>query len=111
MDGKLFARAAGTQLGCVAILFVLLVALPLPADFFREYGAVTGPAAWLVSAVASTRLLRLPARTGVAAALLSGVAAGLVGVAIDHTLSLVVGVIAFGAACAALRIAEPAPMV
>ncbi len=47
----------------------------------------------------------------VAAAVVSGIAAGLVGVAIDHTLGLVVGVIAFGAACAGLRIREPAPMV
>ena len=111
MDGKLFARAAAAQLACVAILFVLLVALPLPADFFRDHGAITGPTAWMFSAAVATRLLGLPVRTGITAALLSGVAAGLVGVTIGHTLGLAVGVLAFGAACSALRIPEPAPMV
>ncbi len=111
MDVSLFARAAGGQLACVAVLFVLLLALPLPEGFFGDYGALVGPTAWLLSAAASTRLLRLPARTGVAAAVMSGIAAGLVGVVIDHTLGLAVGIIAFGAACAARRIARPAPMV
>ncbi len=111
MDGGLFARAAGVQLVCVAVLFVLLLALPLPEDFFRDYGGVTGPGAWLLSAAVTTRVLRLPARTGILATFVSGAAAGLVGVAIDHTLGLVIGVMAFGAVCAARRIAVPAPMV
>ena len=97
----MFARAAGIQAIAIAAFFVLLLALPLPEDFFRDWGALTGPAAWLLCAALTARLLRLPPRKALLAAAGSGVLAALVGVLLNHTLGLVVGIVCFGALCAA----------
>lgn len=99
MNRRLFWLAAGTQGAAVAVLFVVLLLAPLPEDFFKDYGFVTGPVAWAIAAAVSWRVLRLPASLIAFAALASGVAGALVGFAITHGVGLVVGVAVFGAAC------------
>ena len=103
MDLPLAARAAGLQALAVAVLFALLVAAPLPEDFFEDWGALTGPAAWIVCALATARLLRLPLRVAAPAAAAGGAAGAAVGLGIDNTAGLVVAVVTFWAAAAALH--------
>lgn len=99
MDLRLFLKAAAVQAALVGAVFVLLVLAPLPEDFFRRYGAIAGPTAWLVCSWGTFRILKLDARNNFPAALVSGLAGGLAGV-VNHTVGLVVGVLVFGAACA-----------
>jgi hypothetical protein len=99
VNRRLFWLAAGTQGAAVAVLFVVLLLAPLPDDFFKDYGFVAGPVAWALAAVVSWRVLGLPASLIAFAALASGVAGALVGLATTHGIGLVVGVAVFGAAC------------
>lgn len=96
MDPSLAWRAAGLQLVCVALLFAVLVALPLPGDFFRDHGPLVGPVSWLACALLTGRLLALALRDALVIALASGLAAALVGV-VSHSAGVLVGVLAFGA--------------
>ena len=100
MDSSLFARAAVVQALLVAALFAILVALPLGEDFFADYGWISGPVAWIACAAATTRILSLPASLGLFAAAAGGVAGALVGLTLNHTAGLVIGVAVFAAACA-----------
>ena len=79
MDLKLAGLAVAVQTLAVVLLSLLLVALPLPEDFFRDFGFVAGPAAWAVCAVLTARILALP----VVPVLLVALLAGLVGTAIS----------------------------
>ena len=47
MDKGLFLRSLAVQALAVAIVFGVLIALPLGDDFFEDYGMVTGPLAWI----------------------------------------------------------------
>jgi len=75
VDLRSFLRAVAVQTASVAAVFVVLLALPLPGDFFRTYGVVTGPAAWVVCALFTAWLLGLSPRRALTAIVLSGVAA------------------------------------
>ena len=108
MDVRLGLRAAAVQAAVVALLFALLVALPLREGFFRDYGTVTGPVAWTLAALATAAILRLAAARGLVAALASGLAAAAIGVAVGHTPGLVVGLVLFGVAVAFTRAAPRA---
>ncbi|MEJ7715675.1 MAG: hypothetical protein WKF40_08260 [Thermoleophilaceae bacterium] len=99
MDRGLFMRSLAVQAVLVAILFGLLVALPLPGDFFKDYGFATGPVAWIVCSILTARILSLPAGLALFAALAGGVAGGLVGLAASHPAGLVVSLLVFGASC------------
>lgn len=83
----------------VVVLFGILVALPLPSDFFKDYGVVTGPLAWIVCSVLTARILSLPAGLALFAALAGGVAGGLVGLVAGHEPGLVVSLLVFAASC------------
>ena len=83
-------------------LFLLLAVL-LPRDFFREYGALTGPIAWTACALATGRILGLPIVRVVVGAAGAGGLAALVGAAVGHLPALVTAVAAFAAACAVRR--------
>jgi hypothetical protein len=95
----LFLRSIVVQALIVGVLFGMLVALPLPDDFFKDYGYVTGPLAWIVCSILTARILSLPAGLVLFAALAGGVAGGLVGLAASHTAGLVVSLLVFGASC------------
>jgi uncharacterized membrane protein len=106
VNTALLARAAGIQVLFVGVLFAVL-ALTVPHHFFDEHGAIVGPLAWIVCSLATGRLLRLsPART-VLAALAGGLVAGLVGVAVDHVVSLPLAVVAFALVCASDQPSAP----
>ena len=102
MDLKLAGLAVAVQTLAVVLLSLLLVALPLPEDFFRDFGFVAGPAAWAVCAVLTARILALP----VVPVLLVALLAGLVGTAISlvggHWPGVAGGLVAFGAGCGRL---------
>jgi len=100
MDSSLFARAALVQALLVGALFAVLLALPLGDDFFEDYGWITGPVAWVGCAAVAARILSLPAALAVFAAIAGGVAGAIVGLAVDHTLGLVVAIAVFAASCA-----------
>ncbi len=102
MDLRLLLKAAAIQAVLVGAVFVVLA--PLPEDFFRRYGAITGPTAWIFCSLVTVRLLHLNARRGSAAALLGGAAGALTGLA-SHSFGLVAAVLVFGAVCG-VRIAR-----
>jgi hypothetical protein len=78
----------------------VLIALPLPEDFFEDYGWISGPLAWIACAAVTCRILSLPRELALFAALAGGVAGAIVGIGVDHTLGLVVGIAVFAASCA-----------
>ena len=99
MDTRLFARAALVQAGLVALLFGILVALPLGDDFFEDYGWITGPLAWIACAALTGAILKLPRDLVLFAAAAGGVAGFLVSLVTSHAAGLVVAVAVFGASC------------
>ncbi len=108
MDSSLFARAALVQALLVGALFAVLIALPLGEDFFEDYGWITGPVAWVGCAAIAARILSLPPALAVFAAIAGGVAGAIVGVALDHTVGLIVAIAVFAASCAGYETADPA---
>ncbi len=74
--------------------------MPLPEDFFEDYGWISGPLAWIVCAALTAKILSLPRELAFFAALAGGVAGAIVGLALDHTVGLVVGIAVFAASCA-----------
>ena len=109
MSSPAFWRSALVQAALVAAVFGLLLALPLPDDFFEDYGWVTGPVAWLVCALATGRILRLPLDLTLFAAAAGGIA-GAVGVlAGPHWFALVAAIGVFGASCAGYEGARGGP--
>ena len=106
MSTRLFWRAAGVQLLLVAIVFGVLVALPLGDEFFEDYGLVVGPVAWLVCSLLTGRILSLPLDLTLFAAAAGGVAGTLVGLVTSHIVGLIVGVAVFGASCAGYEVAR-----
>jgi hypothetical protein len=101
MDRSVLWRAAAVQAVSVAVLAAAL-GLALPRSFFVEWGWLAGPAAWLVCALVTAAVVRLPALPVLAGAALAGLPS-LVAVAIGvHWLGAVFGVILFALWCARL---------
>ncbi|GAC1320134.1 MAG: hypothetical protein NVSMB25_12050 [Thermoleophilaceae bacterium] len=106
MNAGRFMRAAVTQTALVAVLFAFLLVLPLPAHFFREWGALVGPLAWIACSLGTGRLLGLSlVRTAIASAA-GGLAAALAGIVVEHALSLPVAIAVFAACCAEQRLGQ-----
>src|SRR5919202_2893644 len=81
MDRSVLWRAAAVQAVSVAVLSVAL-ALALPHAFFEDWGWGAGPAAWMLCALVTAAVLRLPAvrvLVGAALAGLPGVVAVVLG--------------------------------
>jgi hypothetical protein len=103
MDLPTLWRAALAQLVFVALLSIAL-GLALPHDFFVDWGWIAGPAAWMLCATLTARVLRLPlvqALIGAALAGLPSILAVLFGV---HWAGAVLAVALFALWCARLRI-------
>jgi hypothetical protein len=83
----------------VALLFGVLIALPLGDDFFEDYGWVAGPIAWIACSLVTARALSLPAGLVLFAALAGGVAGALVALVTSHTVGLGIGLLVFAASC------------
>jgi len=101
MDGSVLWRAAALQVAAVAALSVLL-ALALPRSFFDDWGWLTGPAAWLLCAALTARLLDLPRARVVLGAALAGLPSIPAVVLGLHWLGVVIAVGLFAAWCGRL---------
>lgn len=109
MDVPTLWRAALLQLVAVAVLSIAL-GLALPHDFFIDWGWLAGPAAWLLCAAFTARVLGLPLPPALLGAVLAGLPS-LVAVLLDlHWAGAVLAVGLFALWCARLReeLARPA---
>ena len=100
MDARLFWKALVVQTVIVGVLFGVLVALPLPGDFFEDAGFVVGPLAWLACSVATARVLSIPVAFVLFSAVAGGVAGAIVMLVAGHTAGMVVSLLVFSASCA-----------
>jgi hypothetical protein len=99
MDKGLFLRSLAVQAVAIAVVFGVLIALPLGDDFFEDYGWVTGPVAWIACSLVTARVLSIPAGLVLFAALAGGVAGALVSLVTSHTVGLVISLLVFAASC------------
>jgi hypothetical protein len=90
IDRSVLWRAAAVQAAAVAVLSIGL-ALALSHRFFVHWGFIAGPAAWLVCALFTARVLRLPVGPTLLGAALAG---------IPSAIAVLVGVHWLGAALA-----------
>jgi hypothetical protein len=97
VNGRLFWKALAVQAVAVAILFGVLVALPL--DDFESWGLVVGPIAWLACSLITARVLSLPAGYALFAALAGGVAGAIVLLLVSHPAGMVAALLVFAASC------------
>jgi hypothetical protein len=99
VNAPLFWKALLVQLAAVVILAGVLIALPLPEDFFEDVGFAVGPLAWLACSLVTARVLRLPLAFVLFAALAGGVAGALVMLATSHWPGLLAALLVFAASC------------
>ena len=99
MNARLFWRALGVQAAAVAVLFGILVALPLPHHFFEDYGWLVGPLAWIACSFVTARILTLPLAYVLFSALAGGVAGAIVMLVANHLAGLVASLLVFAASC------------
>ena len=100
MNSRLFWKALAVQAAAVAVLFGVLVALPLPDDFFEDVGIVVGPLAWIACSLVTARVLSLPTAFVLFAAVAGGVAGTIVLLVASHVAGMIAGLLVFGASCA-----------
>ncbi|HWN73958.1 MAG TPA: hypothetical protein VNN15_09155 [Solirubrobacterales bacterium] len=107
MDLPTLWRAALLQLIAVALLSIALAAA-LSHDFFVDWGWIAGPAAWMLCAAFTARVLRLPLVPALIGAALAGLPS-LIAVVLDlHWAGAVLAVGLFALWCARLRNEEGA---
>lgn len=99
MNVWLFWKALVVQALLVGGLFAVLAALPFPEDFFRDYGFVTGPLAWILCSIGTARILSLPLGFVAFGALAGGVAGLVVLFAASHIAGMVAALLVFSASC------------
>lgn len=95
-------RAALLQLVAVALLSIAL-GLALPEDFFEDWGWLAGPAAWMLCAAFTARVLQLPLGPALLGAALAGLPSLLAVVIGVHWAGAVLAVGLFALWCARLR--------
>jgi hypothetical protein len=95
----LFWKALLVQALLVGGLFAVLVALPLPEDFFKDFGFATGPLAWIVCSIGTARILSLPLGFVAFGALAGGVAGLIVMLIAGHIPGMVAALLVFSASC------------
>jgi hypothetical protein len=99
-------RAALVQLLAVAVLSIILAAL-LSHDFFVDWGWIAGPAAWMLCAAFTARVLGLPLVSTLTGAVLAGLPS-LVAVLVNlHWAGAVLAVALFSLWCSRLPVASP----
>jgi hypothetical protein len=100
VNSRLFWKSLAVQAAAVLALFGVLVALPLPDDFFEDFGFIVGPLAWIGCSVLTARVVRIPLAFALFAAVAGGVAGTIVLVVASHWAGMVVALLVFGASCA-----------
>lgn len=108
MDLPTLWRVALLQLLAVALLSIAL-ALALPHDFFVDWGWIAGPAAWMLCAALTARLLRLPLVQALIGAALAGLPSLLAVVIGVHWAGAALAVGLFALWCARLRVEDARP--
>jgi hypothetical protein len=101
VDRSVLWRAALVQALAVAVLSIAL-AVALPHSFFEDWGWLAGPGAWILCALVTARVVRLPVGgtlVGAALAGLPSVVAVILGV---HWLGAVLAIAVFALWCARL---------
>jgi hypothetical protein len=101
MDRSVLWRAAAVQAASVAVLSVAL-AVALPHSFFEEWGWIAGPAAWLVCALVTAAVVRLPVPGVLVGAALAGLPSVLAVVVGVHWLGAAIAIVLFALWCARL---------
>ncbi len=101
MDTTILWRSALLQLIAVAVLSIAL-ALALPHHFFDDWGWFVGPAAWLLCAAFTARVLDLPTAQTLAGAVLAGIPSVLFVLVGLHWAGSIVAVGLFALWCARL---------
>jgi hypothetical protein len=99
VNARLFWKALGVQTAVVAVVFAVLVALPLGDDLFEDWGFVVGPIAWLGSSLVTARALSLPLAYVLFSAVAGGVAGEIVLLVASHWAGLVAALLVFAASC------------
>jgi hypothetical protein len=101
MDRSVLWRAAAVQAISVAVLSVAL-AIALPHSFFDDWGWLAGPGAWLLCALATAAIVRLPALRVLVGAALAGLPSVLFVILGAHWAGAVVAIVLFALWCARL---------
>jgi hypothetical protein len=107
MDLPTLWRAALLQLVAVALLSIAL-AVALPHDFFVDWGWIAGPAAWMLCAALTARVLQLPLVQALIGAALAGLPSLLAVVLGIHWAGAALAVALFALWCARLRAEDTA---
>ncbi len=99
MKREILWKSALVQLLSVAAVSLVLAVL-LPKEFFEDWGWLSGPAAWIICALFTAAVLKLPSGMVVLGAILAGVPS-LIAVFIGiHWLGVLVAVAFFALWCA-----------
>ena len=108
MDRTLALKAAGTQLVVVGVL-ALIMGLALPHSFFVDWGWIAGPAAWMLAATITARVLTLDLGRALVGAALAGIPSALATLTGLHWLEALIAIALFGAWCGHTRTTTPQP--
>jgi hypothetical protein len=99
MSRSILLRTALVQTLLVGVLSVALV-VPLGDSFFKHWGWLIGPVAWIACAFGTSVILRLPRRRTLIGAVVAGIPSVIFVVVGLHTLGDVVAIAVFACWCA-----------
>ena len=98
IDTNLGMRAALAQAGAVLVLG-LATGLTLSHSFFEDWGWLVGPGAWMLAAVATALILKLPLPATLLGAALAGIPSALATIVGLHWLGAVLAIVLFALWC------------
>jgi len=102
MDTTVLWRSALVQLAAVAVIFIVL-ALLLPHSFFDSWGWLAGPAAWLLCAAFTARVLGLPMAGTLLGAVLAGIPDAVAVVLGAHEAGGLIAIVLFALWCGRMQ--------
>jgi len=108
MNREILWKSALIQLLAVAAVSIVLAIL-LPKTFFEDWGWLSGPAAWILCAVFTATVLKLPRGMVVLGAILAGVPSVIAVFLGAHWLGALIATAFFAAWCAYRAKPVPAP--
>lgn len=108
MNREILWKSALVQLLAVAVVSLTL-ALLLPKEFFEDWGWLSGPAAWVVCAIFTAAVLRLPRGEIVLGAILAGLPSMIAVLLGIHWLGVVLAVGFFALWCSWRAAPVPPP--